>query len=183
MPRRVPHLLTASDLPSVELQSAVLDGELYAIGDAWRSVSDIDDPASRAASLSDRYGDRIVVAGRSAAWVWGARGSAPLPHDGLVSERSRHKAPALGLSVREVLIDDDEIVPFGRTLVTTPVRTVVDLARTSSWSPEDERATRDVAAGHGLRLGQALNVMDRRRRVPYRIRAVARLRSVLDPIA
>lgn len=181
MSPRLPALLTEADLPGPELRAAALDGQVYAVGDAWRSVAEIDDHVGRAVSAGASLGTGVVVAGRTAAWVWGARGPAPLPHTGLVVSPARVKHRSRGSVVRQVVIDDDEMVVVHGVAVTTPARTVVDLARAEHWTPADETAARDVSRLHDVSSAEAVAVLDRRGRLPHRRRTLDRLGRVRLP--
>jgi hypothetical protein len=178
---RLPALLTEADLPGPELRAAALDGQLYAVGDAWCSIAEIDDHTGRAVAAGLSLGQGVVVAERTAAWVWGARGPAPLPHTGLVVSPSRVKHQSRGSVVRQVVVDDDEMVVIRGVSVTTPVRTVVDLARGDSWAARDETIARDVCELHGVTMDEAIAVLDRRGRLPRRHRTLDRLRRLWLP--
>jgi hypothetical protein len=180
MPVRLPPVLTDGDLPEPELRAAALDGQVYAVGDSWRSVAEIDDHVGRAIAVGFALGAGVVAAERTAAWVWGARGPAPLPHSGLVVSPARVKHRGRGSVIRQVVIDDDEIVTVHGVAVTTPVRTVVDLARRDDWAPQDERAARDVSRQQGVTSADAITVFDRRGRLPHRMRTVDRLERVCE---
>jgi hypothetical protein len=77
--------------------------------------------------------------------------------------------------IRQVVIDDDEIVTVHGVPVTTPARTVVDLARREDWTPQDETAAGDVSSQQGVTSADAVAVLDRRGRLPHRTRTVDRL--------
>ncbi|KQO47002.1 hypothetical protein ASG28_05000 [Frigoribacterium sp. Leaf415] len=178
MPVRLPLVLTDDDLPETELRAAALDGQVYAVGDSWRSIAEIDDHVGRAIAVGFALGAGVVAAERTAAWVWGARGPAPLPHSGLVVSPARVKHRGRGSVIRQVVIDDDEIVTVHGVAVTTPARTVVDLARREDWTPQDETAARDVSTQQGVTSADAVAVLDRRGRLPHRARTVERLGRV-----
>jgi len=175
MTERLPLVLTDAHLPETELRAAALDGQVYAVGDSWRSVAEIDDHVGRAIAVGLALGAGVVAAERTAAWVWGARGPAPLPHSGLVASPARVKHRGRGSVIRQVVIDDDEIVVVHGVAVTTPARTVVDLARRENWTPQDEAAARDVSTQQGVTSTAAVAVLDRRGRLPHRARTVDRL--------
>ncbi len=67
----VPDLLDVLDLPVAALSAAVLDGELYRLGERYRPVDLPPDAAARAGSLAGLLGRGRVAASRTAAWVWG----------------------------------------------------------------------------------------------------------------
>jgi hypothetical protein len=120
-------------LSSSELQCATLDGELVALGEGFIPVDAPLTAHARAASLSPLVIDRrVIIADRSAAWVWGW-GAMPLAVSTCVSIAARIPSPdRRRLRAREVVIHDGEWVTLGDVAVTSPVRTLVDLARHDS---------------------------------------------------
>ncbi|KPG84181.1 hypothetical protein [Frigoribacterium sp. RIT-PI-h] len=175
MPVRLPLVLTDDDLPETELRAAALDGQVYAVGDSWRSIAEIDDHVGRAIAVGSALGAGVVAAERTAAWVWGARGPAPLPHSGLVVSPARVKHRGRGSVIRQVVIDDDEIVTARGVAAATPARTGGARARRDNWTPQDETAAGDVSTQQGVTSAEAVAVLDRRGRLPPRARAVHRL--------
>ncbi|ROP66162.1 hypothetical protein [Curtobacterium sp. ZW137] len=133
-------LVTTEDWPEAELRAAVLAGELVAVGACWASVAEPQDPALRAASFAWSTGDdRVIASGRSAAWTWGARSRPPLPHDACVRAGERVRQSG-GDRIREIAIDEDDLVLLAGTSVTSPTRTALDLLRTASPDGWAERA-------------------------------------------
>jgi hypothetical protein len=120
-------------LSSSELQSAALDGELVALGEGFVPIDAPHTAHVRAASLSPLVIDaRVIIADRSAAWVWGWA-AIPLAVTTCVSIAARIPSPdRRRLRAREVVIHDGEWVKLGNVAVTSPVRTLVDLARHDS---------------------------------------------------
>lgn len=120
-------------LSSSELQCAALDGELVAVGEGFMPIDAPDTAHARAASLSPLVIDaRVIIADRSAAWVWGW-GAMPRAVTTCVSIAARIPSPdRRRLRAREVVIHDGEWVKLGSVAVTSPVRTLVDLARHDS---------------------------------------------------
>lgn len=123
-------LLPDERLSAVELRAAALDGEVTAVGDGFLPLDAPLTAWERAASLAPALLDtRVVVAGRSAAWVWGWA-APPTAVATCVSISARIPSPdRRRLATREVVIDADEVRVIGGVPVTTPVRTLVDLAR------------------------------------------------------
>lgn len=181
MTERLPAVLTENDLPGPELRAAALDGQVYPVGDAWRSVAEIDDSDGRAIAAGRALGSGVVLAEGTAAWVWGAHGVAPRPHTGFVASPARVKHQERGSVIRQVVIDEDEIVFVQGVAVTTPARTVVDLVRDDAWTSRHETMARDVSAQHSVRRSTALELLDRRGRLPHRRRSVERLVRVCQP--
>ncbi len=125
-----PILLPSARLSASELRSAALDGELVPVGEGFVPIDAPLTAYARAASLAPLLIDeRVVVSDRSAAWVWGW-GSAPGAVTTCVAITARIPSPdRRRLRAREVVIDDDERRMLGSVAVTTPLRTVLDLAR------------------------------------------------------
>jgi hypothetical protein len=175
---RLASVLSPHDLPAAELQAARLDGELFGIDSCYCPIDEIESPAHRGAALAALVPSRLIAEQRSAAWIWGA-GAAPARHQFCASVEARVRpAASLRISVREVVIDDASVVDVGGILVTTILRTIVDLARFS----EDFSADREPV-GRLMELGRvSLRAAERdihsRRNLPNKRRAIERLRSV-----
>ena len=127
---RLPPVLDTRDLPLAELCAARLDGELFAVDDGWAPLDEPDLPAFRAAVTALRASRSLVIERMSAAWVHGAIAAPPalaqfcVPLSARIAVIGDHRA-----LVREVRIDDAEIMRFGDVPCTTPVRTAFDLLR------------------------------------------------------
>lgn len=123
-------LLPSSRLSASELHAAALDGEVVPIGEGFVPIDAPITATARAASLLPLLiDDRVVVADRSAAWVWGWS-PAPASIATCVAITARIPSPdRRRLRAREVVIDDDELRMLGPVVVTSPVRTLLDLAR------------------------------------------------------
>jgi len=168
---RLPRVLTPADLPAPELQAARLDGQLYAVGAGFSPVDEVEQPRHRAAAL--RGGERLIAEQLSAAWVWGALDVPPARHQFCVAIGARvNRDPGRGTGLREVVISEAEVAWLDGTLVTTPTRTIVDLARFSSAF--DAGVVRRLI-GVGASLPDALASLDDRRNLPGKKRAFARL--------
>ena len=170
---RLPPVLSADDLPVPELAAARLDGELFAVGDCFSPVDEIEQPRHRAAALHAGQSERLVAEQLSAAWVWGALDSPPVHLQFCVATGARvSHSPARWMTLREVVIEPHEIVDFGGPLVTTPLRTVVDLVRFSErFGAREVEVVRRLAAP----LDDAARLIAGRRNLPNKRRALARL--------
>lgn len=117
-------------LTSAELMSARLDGELVSIGAAFQFIDLPDSTLARAASLAPSLHDsRAIISERTAAWVWGWVPECRTVST-CVSIAARIPSTARRLqATREVVISVDDVALLGGVRVTTPLRTVVDLAR------------------------------------------------------
>ena len=171
---RLPIVLHPPTLSAVELRAAELDGELFAVGVGWIHADLPPTADTRAVSLRPELPARAILSDRTAAWVWGwttrrvgvaicidtrARISSP--------NRRSHRA-------REVVIDGDELRHLGGVLITSPERTIVDLAR----HDEAEDVIVLIAAGirhHGLTAERVGHIADRRPNSAGRRRAADRI--------
>lgn len=173
MTASLPQLLTDTDLPDAELQAAALDGDVFRVDRAFCSVAEFDIPWRRAAALT--ISDSLVVATRSAAWVWGVVSEAPLRHEAFRPGPGGHSDDPPGLRVRQVAVDPADIVDFGAVRVTTPARTVVDLCRVTEFDEGVAAVVRRLVAEHRVDRAACDEVLERGRSLPHRRRARARL--------
>jgi hypothetical protein len=127
---RLPAVLGTDHLPLAELCAARLDGELFAIDDGWAPIDEPDLPAFRAMAAAMRAPRALIIERMSAAWVHGACDAPPavaqfcVPLDARIAVIGDHRAV-----VREVRIDDGDVVRFGEIHCTSPERTGFDLLR------------------------------------------------------
>jgi hypothetical protein len=174
---RLPVVLGTDDLPIAELCAARLDGELFAIDDGWAPVDEPDLPAFRAAVIALRTPRRLVIERLSAAWVHGGLATPPavaqfcVPLSSRIAVIATHRAV-----VREVRIDETEIVALGGIRCTSLVRTGFDLLREPTL---DDALVDDVIgtliASHPD-LGSALRRrLDGATRLPHKSSALTRL--------
>jgi hypothetical protein len=170
-------VLTPNDLPLAELSALHLDGELVAVDDAFAPLDQPPSPAQRAASLALLCEHRLIAERRTAAWVWGASLDAPPRHDVCVSIGARAGTSHSGrLHVREVVIAPEEIVALGGVHVTTPMRTVLDLARASdAFDPGLITRLLEVSR---LTLGECIAELRSRRNLPQKKLALKRLEAL-----
>jgi hypothetical protein len=177
MPLRLPPVLSRHDLPIAELAAARLDGELYRIDDCFSPVDEIEQPRHRARALGARLRDRLIAEQRSAAWIWGAIDSPPTHHELCAAIGARVRPPGVSwMTVREVVISPDEIATIEGILVTTPLRTAVDLARFSdTFESREAQIIRRLMRSGGFDIADCLDSMDRRRNLPNKRQAAHRL--------
>jgi hypothetical protein len=168
-------LLTDSDLPTVELQALALDGEVFRLDQAFCSVAEIDVPWRRASALTEPFGREFVVAGRSAAWVWGALARAPLTHEAIGETRRTHRDIPAGMRVRRAALDEGDVVDFGAVGVTSPCRTIVDIVRGDDYDDEDGALVAHLARQHGVDRAACDAVLERVKNLPHKRRARRRL--------
>lgn len=135
----VPAVLTPFDLPLAELNCARLDGELFTVAGAWCPIDAHVGPETRARALAPLAPSRAAAERMTAAWIYGLADE-PDRHQFCVDVTARTRKPTgTGTLLREVRIGPDETRVVGQQLVTTPLRTALDLARwgRSAGSPPD----------------------------------------------
>jgi len=170
---RLPPVLSADDLPAPELYAARLDGQLFAIGGCFAPVDEIEQPRHRASALLSALGGKLIAEQLTAAWVWGALDSPPAHHQFCVATGARvSHSPARWMTVREVVIDADELVDLGGALVTDPTRTIMDLAR---FCPAFDLAVARRLVGIGASPQRAIESILARRNLPNKKSTVERL--------
>lgn len=179
MTPRLPLVLDDRHLPAAELRAAQLDGELGALGEAFLVTDSPDTAAARASSLARRVPARTILEGRSAAWVWGwthdcASLRLCVPLRARIGSELRR-----ALGVREVAIEPDEIHAVAGVAITSPERTLVDLARF------DERDDLTALLASGIAIGGMTEevvaaALDRRPASAGRRRARERLRAARE---
>lgn len=176
MTRRLPPLLLPDDrLSAAELRAAVLDGEVITVGEGFLPIDAPLTAFARAVSLAPLLIDaRVIVADRSAAWVWGwGRPTAAVST--CVSIAARIPSPdRRRLRTREVVIADDETRALGGVVVTSPARTVLDLARHDSDAGVIELIA-DGIRQHGIASSELELALSRRTNLSFVRLARARL--------
>jgi hypothetical protein len=175
---RLPSVLTSRDLPWAELQAARIDGDVVALGTAFAPLDEPIGAGHRARAVHADHVERVIAEQRSAAWIWGAMSTPPARAELCVAigarVRSRHTAP-----VREVVIEPGEIVLVDGLQVTSPLRTVLDLARFSdSFAAEEHEIVAALLHGGGLELDDCLAELRARRNLPNKRRALERLAAL-----
>ena len=174
---RLPAVLFHLDLPEAELHAAKLDGELYPVDRCFSPVDEIDGLRNRAMALSLTVPARLIAEQRTAAWIYGALNRPPRQHQFCADISARVRPPALvAITVREVVIDASDLVEVAGLLVTTPLRTVVDLARASvNFTNDDLRAVSDLMRIGRFGVEECRAVLDRRRNLPHKRLALERI--------
>ena len=181
MTPRLATALSTSDLPEAELCSARLDGELYRLGPSFCAIDDIDCSLLRARALAAVLPVRMIAEQYSVAWVHGLTDRLPYPLQ-LCARSSARLRPVsrLGWSVREVIIDERDFGLFGGLWLTTPLRTAVDIARFSEeFGHPQQSIVSNLSRIGGFTFEDCLKMVNRRRNLPRKRRAVQRLSEVM----
>jgi hypothetical protein len=182
MPLRLSSVLSRSDLPASELGALVLDGEVYRVDDCVAPIDEITGPTLRAAALAAQLPARLIAEQHSAAWIWGAQPSPPLRHE-VCADITARARPVLGalLTVREVVLLHEDTAPLSGILVTTPMRTAIDLARfVAEWDDQESRIVRALLKLGGYSILDCARAMNRRRNLPNKRIALDRLSSCVS---
>ena len=174
----LPSVLDDHDLPAAELAAMRLDGELYPLAGAYCPIDQIETAAHRARAVRGRRSPRLIAELGTAAWVWGAIPRLPAPVEFCVDLAARARLrPNPHTTVRELVLDPEDVVDLDGSGVTSPLRTAVDLARFQDAFDPDAVAALAAIGGFGWQ--ECLAVLDRRRNLPAKNRAKARLQPAL----
>lgn len=164
-------------LSPAELSAARLDGDVVELGDAYIPADAIETRALRAGSLRGILGETLAATHLSAAWVHGGLDEPPARHTVQRAVPWRiHQVIDRRAVYRDPEVASDELWRIGGVLVTSPQRTLADLARV----PDDEyaeAARRFSDAFPGLALDAAA-WFGRRGPVPHKRTAVAFLHGL-----
>jgi hypothetical protein len=177
--------LTTLDLPAPELGGMRLDGEVYRLAEGWCSIDVLETPAHRARAVRGSRSERLIAELGTAAWVWGATPVLPRLVEFCVDLGARarlHISPLV--RVRELVLDAGDRVELGGSnspaAVTSRVRTAVDLARFREHLDDvDVNSIVELAREGGFGLDECRELMDRRRNLPEKRRALTRLSKLL----
>ena len=122
-----PPLIDTNVLPMVELLALCLDGHLYRVGDAFATPEMPDGPELRARAFALSAPGWAIADRGSAAWIHGTRSSPPPVPQVCVPPKRRGRASSPMIDPSHRGVRPDEVVTFGATRVTSPLRTAVDL--------------------------------------------------------
>jgi len=179
---RLAPVLHSGDLPLAELCAARLDGELVGLDEAFTPIDAHHGPVERAWAAGRFWPQRLIAERVTAAWIWGATSDPPARHQLCASKdaRARPAVPARS-AVREVVIAPDEFALLGPVRVTTPLRTMVDLARfAEQFATAEGEAVRFLSRLGGVALADCRRALDRRRNLPAKKLAWSRLGAAFD---
>jgi hypothetical protein len=164
-------------LSPAELSAARLDGDVVELGEAYIPADAVETRALRAGSLAGILRDSLAATHLSAAWVHGAIDEPPARHTvQRAVPRRVHQLIDRRASYRDPEIPEHDLWRVGGVLVTSPQRTLADLARV----PDDRHAeaARALAEAVPGLARQAIDWFDGRTPVPHKRAAVAFLRGL-----
>ncbi|MET1043599.1 MAG: hypothetical protein ABWX59_05680 [Microbacteriaceae bacterium] len=180
-------VLSAREFPLGELCAMRLDGELYGVDDCFASLDEFDSRSLRAAVVAAGRHPRLIAEQWTAAWVWGAAVAPPLRHTFCVRLDARIGRVTSGPTiVREVSLEPAEESAIGPLRLTSPLRTLTDLARwsetgsgTGAERTEPSAVIAVIAALRSigeLSLERCLAELDAKPHLPHKNRAQVLLR-------
>ncbi|MDZ8202404.1 type IV toxin-antitoxin system AbiEi family antitoxin [Microbacterium sp. SSW1-59] len=166
-----------SDLSPAELSAARLDGHIVEVGEAYMPFDAVETAELRARSLSAVAPPSLTISHLSAAWVHGGRAEPPARHAVCRTESSRlHHVFDRRRVLHDRAIPAADRARIGGIWVTTPARTLADLAR--SADEHQRAAARALARVAPEAVAPALAWIEARERLPHRRRASALLTAL-----
>lgn len=173
-----PFLFFADErLSLAELSAACLDGALVPLGEGFMPADAAETTWMRARSLTPLLGERWAAVRLTAAWVHGGVAAEPGRHHLQRVRDVRVRAGGDPRSVyHDVRLPPDDVSMIAGVPVSTPARTLVDLAR--SAEDDDLSAARAWACREPFVRADAETWLERHPRYPYARRAARVLRSV-----
>lgn len=180
---RLNTLLCTDHFPHAELQAMQLDGQVYFVDGCGVSIDVPHTAELRASALRAILPHRLIAELTSAAWVWGALDRAPWRHSVCTDAQARVRpSGTVPLTIREVVLDPQDVTTVAGLSVTTPLRTVVDLARfTDDWSDDHASVASRLMAIGSLTMDDCVVALDRRRNLPRKLVALQRLGASVSP--
>ncbi|HEY9477190.1 MAG TPA: type IV toxin-antitoxin system AbiEi family antitoxin [Microbacteriaceae bacterium] len=182
MASRLPAVLSHLDLPEAELWAAHLDGEVYPLDECFSPIDEAELPGNRVRALGLILPRRTIAERLSAAWLHGVLPFPPAVHQLCADSRARVKpVRSRRFQVREVEITAEEIVACEGVQITTPLRTVMDLARFSDrFGPDERRLVRGLLALQGIGVEECCSAILARRNLPAKRLALRRVRACFE---
>lgn len=164
-------------LSRAELTAACLDGHLVELGDAYMPADAVETAALRAGALTPLLGETLAATHLTAAWIHGGLSRPPTRHSvQRAVERRLHLMPDRHVVYRDTSVPATDLDLIGGVRVTTPARTLVDLARTMDAA--HARAAGLLAWAHPAAVSPAIARLECGR-LPHKNAAL----RVLRPIA
>lgn len=150
---------TDDRLSRAELSAACLDGDLVELGEAYIPADAVETAALRAGSLARTLGENLAATHLTAAWIHGALPLPPARHTVQRAVARRiNLMPARQMVYRDLSIAADDLQLIGGVRVTTPVRTLIDLARVDDG--EHSRAAGLIAGTHPDAVAHAIRRLE-----------------------
>jgi hypothetical protein len=163
-------------LSLAELSAARLDGHLIEVDAAYMPADTVETSAARAASLAPLLRDLLGATHLSAAWVHGVIADPPVRHT--VQRAVPHRIHGVihrRLHYRDRYLPERDLQRIGGVLVTTPARTVADLARVGDSA---HRIALNGFARNQAAVREGIAWLEQAGTVPHKVRALELLRSL-----
>lgn len=175
---RLSPVLADADLSPVELQAARLDGEVFDLAGAFCLVGELEAPQHRARAVLGARSPRLIAELNTAAWIWGACDLPERLEFAVTPDARARLAPGHHI-VREIVYEAGDVVELDGLRVTSPLRTVLELARFAEpFTPE---VVARLTATAGLSLADCVANLEGRSGIPAKNRARDNLRIALTP--
>ncbi len=164
-------------LSTAELTAARLDGHVVELGDAYIPADAVETAALRAGSLSGILGDTLAATHLSAAWIHGALHDPPARHTvQRAVPRRLHHVMGRRFVYHDLAVDPADLIVLGGVRVTSPERTLADLARVVD--DDHAGAARLLSDAFPGLAGHALAWIDAHGRLPNKRSGAAFLRGL-----
>ncbi|MBZ4486370.1 type IV toxin-antitoxin system AbiEi family antitoxin [Microbacterium sp. cx-55] len=165
-------------LSSAELSAACLDGHLVELGEGYVPADTVETSWLRAASLRAIAGTELAAILTSAAWVHGALAEPPARHRlQRASPQRIHEPIGRRFVYRDPQLPAGDIVRIAEVAVTTPARTVADLAR--SATPTDLAALQGFVDTDPQVLADGCELLRTSTRMPHKRAAIEILEDLI----
>lgn len=174
---RLSPVLADADLSPVELQAARLDGEVYDLAGAYCLIGELEAPRHRAHAVLGARSRRFIAELRTAAWIWGAATHPDHLEFAVTPDARARLGPWERVTVREIVYETGDVTSLDGCRATTPLRTILDLARADDGF--DPLVVARLADAAGARLDDCLAALDRRVGIPAKPRTRDRLCDAL----
>lgn len=172
--------LPGARLSQPELSAARLDGHVVEIGDAYIPADLPESADVRASSIAGLVQDGAAACGPSAAWIHGARDAPPGVHHvrRCVERRVRPRLSAR-VVFHDTVIPEVDVELLGGIAVTTPIRTMIDLATALHRDPRVLPWMKALARVRPDTVTFAIRALRERHRVPGSVSGIAALERLV----
>lgn len=165
-------------LSTAELAGARLDGDVVELGEAYLPTDAVETAVLRAGSLRRLVVPSLAATRATAAWIHGATWAAPARHQvQRVSATRLHHVLDTRLSYHERRLPADAVTRVGGVWVTTPARTLADLARDLQAGDGDPALIDRMITWSPVVLDTALDLLESGPRTMHKRPALAYLRA------
>lgn len=168
-------------LSQPELSAARLDGLVFEVDDAYMPADLPEDAAARAEAVSPLVAPGYAASGPTAAWIHGIGDRSPHRHHiQRISPQRQRVGPMRQVVVHESRLSPDDVHTINTMPVTTPLRTMTDLAISSARDAECAAWLRACATSWVDLVRPALEHIAARPRMPGKRGAMAALELLLE---